>query len=131
MTEEIDAPTPQLWLAKREAEDIKQAIAARLANPNARPGAYSRHVQVTDCLKGGKVSTCCSCWHCTLSVCSRCGAYEGGLTSHCPGERVDVDTSRAVYATSLDYLTDRGWHLSDAGMRRRCPIFRLDQPGVA
>ncbi len=119
------------WHSRRESENVRRAIEARLASPNAHPGAdlHSRHVHVTNCLKGGKVSQCCSCYHCTLAVCSRCGAFEGGLTTHCPGERVGADTAQAVYTTKLDYLTDRGWHMSDGGMRSRGPLF-ASQPAA-
>jgi hypothetical protein len=51
-----------------------------------------RHQQVTTCRKsGGPISKFCSCEHCTLSVCSICGAYEGGLTTDCPGTPVSFD----------------------------------------
>lgn len=100
-------------LATRDADDIKRAIEARLATPNATPGAeqFRRHVHVTECLRGGKVNDHCSCHHCTLSVCAVCGAYEGGLTTHCPGERVDYNTTQAVYTTNLDFTTPLGWHM--------------------
>ena len=110
-------------LAELDAQDVERATARRLAEPNAHPDAehHSRHVQVTNCLRGGEVSKFCSCNHCCLAVCSRCGAYEGGLTSHCPGERVDYDTTQAVFTTKLDYTTQQGWHLSDA--ERIVPMF--------
>lgn len=110
----------------RDAEDVRRATERRLSNPCASPGVevFRRHVQVTDCLKsGGPVSCACTCYHCTLSICKVCGAYEGGLTTHCPGERVDYDTTQAVYTTALDFTTDRGWHLSDTGMKARSPVF--------
>lgn len=120
--------THQEQVAARDAEDVKRAIEQRLAAPNAHPDAehHSRHVQVTECQRGGKTSDFCSCPHCCLHVCSRCGAYEGGLTTHCSGERVDFDfdTTQAVYATTLDYTTQRGWHMSEAGMRGRGPLFQ-------
>jgi len=72
-----------------------------------------RHKQVTDCRKsGGPVSKHCSCEHCTLSVCSVCGASEGGLTTDCPGSKVDFDRQQEVYETNLDYTDERGWHLA-------------------
>lgn len=113
-------------IAARDANDISAAIHRRLSAPDAHPEAeyHSRHVQVTECLNGGKASNFCSCWHCTLSVCARCGAYEGGLTTHCPGERVDFDTTQAVYTTGLDYTTQRGWHMSNVGMKSRSPLFQ-------
>ena len=113
-------------IAAHDAEDIRLATEHRLANPNAQPDAEHRrrHVQVTDCLRGGQVSNFCSCAHCCLAVCSVCGAYEDALTTHCPGERVDFDTTQAVYRTGLDFTTYRGWHVSDQGMRERGPLFQ-------
>lgn len=82
------------------------------------------HVQVTTCLKGGgPISKFCSCPHCTLSVCSVCGAYEGGLTSDCPGERVDFNRQKEVYETDLDYIEALGWHQSTIARRFREPRF--------
>jgi hypothetical protein len=109
----------------RDVENIRLATERRIAHPNATPGAevFSRHVHVTDCLRGGKVSSCCSCHHCTLAVCSVCGAYEGGLTTHCPGGPVDYDTTLAVYRTDLDFTTPLGWHLSGVNMGLRSPVF--------
>ena len=120
-----DDGLPTSYLSALERTAIDAAIAARLASPNADPGAehHSRHVDVTNCLRGGNVSIFCSCNHCCLSVCSRCGAYEGGLTSHCPGERVDFDTTQEVFTTMLDFTTQLGWHMSNEGMRLRSPLF--------
>ncbi len=82
-----------------------------------------RHRQVTACRRsGGPVSRFCSCEHCTLSVCSVCGAYEGGLTTDCPGEEVHFDKQKEVYETGLDYTDDRGWHLGEP-TKRRSPRF--------
>jgi hypothetical protein len=82
-----------------------------------------RHKQVTTCLKsGGALSNRCSCHHCTLGVCSVCGAYEGSLTTDCPGTKVDFDRQKEVYETSLDYTDDRGWHLNKT-MQHRSPRF--------
>lgn len=82
-----------------------------------------RHKQVTTCLKGGgPLSKFCTCQHCTLSVCEVCGAYEGGLTTDCPGTRVDYDRQKEVYETSLDFTDDRGWHLGEP-MKMRSPRF--------
>jgi hypothetical protein len=104
---------------------VARALLARLAKPNAQPGAtvFRRHVRVTNCLRGGKVSSCCSCHHCALYVCGVCGAYEGGLTTHCPGERVDFDTTEAVYRTDLDFTTPRGWHRAGTPGPPRHAIF--------
>ena len=69
------------------------------------------HKQVTTCLKsGGPVSKFCSCNHCTLSVCFVCGAYEGSLTTDCPGETINFDRQKEIYETNLDYSDTRGWH---------------------
>jgi len=82
-----------------------------------------RHKQVTTCRKtGGPVSDRCSCEHCMLAVCSVCGAYEGGLTTDCPGAKVSFDRQQEVYETNLDYTDDRGWH-QGASMKNRSPRF--------
>lgn len=82
-----------------------------------------RHQQVTTCRKsGGPLSTLCSCEHCTLAVCSICGAYEGGLTTDCPGTEIDFDKQQEVHETRLDFTDERGWHLGDP-MERRSPRF--------
>lgn len=82
-----------------------------------------RHQHVTTCLKSHEpVSKFCSCAHCTLSVCSVCGAYEGGLTTDCPGTAVDYDKQQEVYETNLDFTDERGWHQGEP-MKRRVPRF--------
>jgi hypothetical protein len=82
-----------------------------------------RHKQVTKCLRSdGPVSSHCTCPHCTLSVCDVCGAYEGALTTDCPGERVEFNRQKEVYETNLDYTDDRGWH-QGASMKQRSPRF--------
>lgn len=43
-----------------------------------------------------------------LSVCTVCGAYEGGLATECPGVHQTADQSDAVYANRLDYY-EGGW----------------------
>lgn len=87
-----------------------------------------RHKQVTTCLRGdGPISKCCTCSHCTLSVCSVCGAYEGGLTTDCPGEKVEYDRQQEVYETPLDYTDARGWHQGEP-MKRRTPRFEQMLP---
>lgn len=84
-----------------------------------------RHQEVTTCLKGGgPVSKFCTCPHCTLCVCSVCGAYEGGLTTDCPGEKVDFDKQQEVYETNLDFTDARGWHQGEP-MKRRTPRFEV------
>lgn len=82
-----------------------------------------RHKQVTTCLKGGgPLSKFCSCAHCCLCVCSVCGAYEGALTTDCPGEGVSFDRQKEVYETTLDYTEARGWHVGET-MKMRSPRF--------
>ena len=82
-----------------------------------------RHKPVTTCLKDNvPISRFCPCIHCTLGVCASCGAYEGSLTTDCPGAQVDIDRQKEVYETSLDYTDARGWHLG-APMERRSPRF--------
>jgi hypothetical protein len=82
-----------------------------------------RHQQVTTCrLSGGSVSKHCTCEHCTLSICSLCGAYEGGLTTDCPDTEISFDRQREVYETPLDYTDDRGWHQGEP-MKPKSPRF--------
>jgi hypothetical protein len=82
-----------------------------------------RHQQVTTCREsGGPPSKHCSCEHCTLAVCSVCGAGEGGLTTDCPGVKIDFDRQQEILETSLDFTDERGWHLGDPA-KRRSPRF--------
>ena len=82
-----------------------------------------RHQQVTTCRKsGGPISKFCTCEHCNLAVCSVCGAFEGGLTTDCPGTPVDFDKQREVYETPLDYTDARGWHQGER-VEHRIPHF--------
>lgn len=82
-----------------------------------------RHQQVTTCRRsGGPISRGCTCEHCNLSICEVCGAYEGGLTTDCPGTQIDFNRQREVYETCLDYTDDRGWHLGEP-MDHRSPRF--------
>ena len=82
-----------------------------------------RHKQITTCHKhNGPISKFCTCPHCTLGVCEVCGAYEGGLTTDCPGTKVDYDRQKEVYETSLDYTDECGWHQGEP-MKRREPRF--------
>jgi hypothetical protein len=55
-------------------------------------------------------------------MCAVCGAYEGGLTTDCPGTEIDFDRQREIYETLLDYTEDRGWH-QGAPMEHRSPRF--------
>lgn len=88
------------------------------------------HVHVATCVHGGPVSNRCSCMHCCISVCSVCGAYEGSLTTDCPGVEVGFDRQQEVYKTLLDYTAERGWHQSDKGMADRTTHFRPRQGSV-
>lgn len=82
-----------------------------------------RHKQVTTCRKTcGPVSDRCSCEHCTLAVCSVCGAYEGSLTTDCPGSKISYDRQQEIYETKLDYTDERGWHQGQS-MKERSPRF--------
>jgi hypothetical protein len=73
-----------------------------------------RHQHVNTCLKGGgPISKFCTCPHCLLCVCEVCGAYEGGLTTDCPGAKIDFDRQKEIHETSLNYTDARGWHLGD------------------
>jgi hypothetical protein len=51
-----------------------------------------------------------------------CGSHEGGLTTDCPGTKIDFDKQQEVYETSLDYTDERGWHLGEP-MKLRIPRF--------
>lgn len=78
-----------------------------------------RHQQVTICRKSGDhVSKFCTCEPCTLAVCAVCHAYEGSLTTDCPGERVSFDKQQEVYETRLDFSDARGWHQGEPMERR-------------
>jgi hypothetical protein len=78
-----------------------------------------RHKRITTCrLSGGPISKTCTCEHCSLSVCAVCGAYEGALTTDCPGARVSFDRQQEVHETKLDYTDDRGWHQGEPTWRR-------------
>lgn len=82
-----------------------------------------RHQQVNTCrLSGGPVSKRCTCEHCALYMCAVCGAYEGGLTTDCPGTQIEFNKQREVYETPLDYTDDRGWHQGEP-MEHRSPRF--------
>ena len=88
-----------------------------------------RHKQVATCRRnGGPVSKFCTCEHCTLSVCAVCGAYEGSLTTDCPGTKVAFTKQQEVCETLLDYTDERGWHLRTLAVPRS-PLFeRLPVP---
>lgn len=68
------------------------------------------HEHVENCLRGGKISKCCSCQHCTLCVCKICNCYEGSLTTDCPGVNVDFDKQEQIYKNGLDFSDAHGWH---------------------
>lgn len=81
-----------------------------------------RHVSV--CIhSGGPISSYCSCWSCTLDICSVCGGVDGGLTTDCCGEQIGMAQMHEVYGTTLDYTDERGWHRSERFMQQREPRF--------
>lgn len=45
----------------------------------------------------------CQFCHGGLALCTRCGGYEGSLTSDCCGERLEMETHDAVYDGCWDY----------------------------
>lgn len=51
------------------------------------------------------------CWFCGggLFACATCGGLEGGVPTHCPGERMSVQIQDAVYAGRLNYIFPHGW----------------------
>ena len=58
------------------------------------------HAITTDCGK----RDCAGCVVCNCGVCSVCGLYEGALTTDCPGQQVDFDTSQKIYnSAKLDF----------------------------
>lgn len=57
-----------------------------------------------------------------VPMCSTCGAREGGLTTDCPGTKIDYDKQLEIYETNLDYTDDRGWHLGESA-KSRAPRF--------
>jgi hypothetical protein len=59
-----------------------------------------------------------------------CGASEGGLTTDCPGSKVDIDKQKEIYETALDYTDTRGWHLGEP-MKARSPRFAEIEPAPA
>lgn len=82
-----------------------------------------RHQQVTTCRRtNGPISRGCTCEHCNLAICAVCGAYEGGLTTDCPGTRVAFKQQCEVHETCLDYTDSRGWHQGER-MENRSPRF--------
>lgn len=59
-----------------------------------------------DCDSGG-------CMWCQggLTVCSRCGSFEGATTTHCPGEEMYQGYGEAVYAGHVDYRDGKWWRV--------------------
>jgi hypothetical protein len=88
------------------------------------------HKQVTECRHGGPVNKTCSCEHCSLDVCSVCGAGEGALTTDCPGRKVSLDQQLEVCQTRLDYTDARGWHQAEP-TARRTPRFSEDEKAAS
>lgn len=56
-----------------------------------------------DCPGKLNVPTSCNICDGGLAVCKGCGAYEGGLTTDCPGIRVTWWAMDEVYAGMLDF----------------------------
>ena len=48
-----------------------------------------------------------SCYICNLSCCGTCGAYEGGLTTECPGVKVHYEVQQAVYKEKIDFINGK------------------------
>ena len=63
-----------------------------------------------------------TCYGCTIAVCKVCGAYEGGLTTECPGTQVDADTVDRVYKTDLNFIGGE-WKNDGSDMRSRGWLF--------
>lgn len=80
-----------------------------------------KHKQVTTCLRdpSAPTSNYCSCYHCTLAVCSVCGCYEGSLTTDCPGYKLDQAQQDRVYKDGADYRDGHGWHFTTASKSPR------------
>lgn len=70
---------------------------------------------------------CGTCAECNLSVCTVCRAYEGGLTTHCPGAFVPVELSDRVYGGEIDFRSGK-WRegLTNRGMATN-PVKALEQ----
>ena len=66
-----------------------------------------------------KHCTGCHLCHGGLAVCKRCGGMEGGLPTHCPGERMTMEQGDAVYAGKQDWINGLGWV---AGVSRYSPM---------
>ena len=48
-----------------------------------------------------------TCFGCTLGICKRCRAMEGGLATECPGVPISVDEMDAIYKGDLDFIDGR------------------------
>ena len=56
-----------------------------------------------------KSDECDSCYYCHLAVCSKCGLFEGSLTTHCPEQESYGEWSDKVYKEGWDYK-DGEWY---------------------
>lgn len=90
-----------------EAQDLKKAawyLNRRLIQLGAVPVEPKvKRYRWEHTFIDGCEDKCGACNLCCLSVCSRCGLYEGALTTHCPGENVSMDKSELIYAGKLNY----------------------------
>lgn len=50
---------------------------------------------------------CSGCYHCELAVCEVCNCVEGSLTTHCLGEKIDLDTQERIYKQGHDFYNNR------------------------
>ena len=81
------------------------------------------HKNVTTCLRTkGPLSMHCTCEHCNLAVCSVCGAWEGGLPTHCPGARVTHDQMDAIAKGEIDFVEGEWTTNADISSR---PLFEV------
>jgi hypothetical protein len=74
-----------------------------------------RHSITCWCRRG---FTCNGCECCCLAVCLTCGAYEGSLTTDCPGVKIDFARQQEINQTPLDFTDARGWHQRDPAQPR-------------
>lgn len=68
-----------------------------------------------------------------LDYCTKCGCYEGGTTTDCPGYRYSFDLSQAVYKGHIDYRSGKWCNQPAIGMAHvygteREPFEVIDDP---
>jgi hypothetical protein len=49
----------------------------------------------------------CNGMTCNLFVCSVCGAYEGGLATECPGEKISYELQQQIYNEEIDFINGK------------------------